>query len=43
MQYTKLNNKDKLYNPDVLVLLGGLAVENSGGVSLEDVNELIKN
>jgi len=42
MQYTKLNNKDELYNPDVLVLLGGLAMENSGGVSLEDVNELIK-
>ena len=41
IQYTELENKEEMYNPDVLVLLGGLAMENSG-VSLEDVNELIE-
>ncbi|WP_292459692.1 DUF2124 family protein [Methanothermococcus sp.] len=40
IQYEELENKDELYNPDVLVLLGGLAMENSG-VSLNDVFGLI--
>ncbi len=42
MQYDEING-DKIkevHNPDVLILLGGLAMKNSG-VSLEEVNELI--
>ena len=41
VQYVELEDKEELQNPDVLVLLGGLAMPNSN-VSLEDVHELIK-
>jgi len=40
-QCAELDDKDELYHPDVLTLLGGLALPDSG-VSHEDVNELIR-
>lgn len=41
IQYDELDSLEQLYNPDVLVLLGGLAMPDSK-VSAEDVNRLIE-
>ncbi len=41
LQCSELDDIDELYHPDVLALLGGLALPESS-VSYEDVNELIR-